>query len=168
MKTKWTPRLTLCVCFLEQRSSSCDSAVVEGIQTEMREPFHTWQQRRRPRKDENDVCRAGSSGNSHPGKAEFMHPFCDPVNGRPEIDLYSLHFLNCAEFATRLSTKAKRKCSRQRLSHAPAAGTSEPGSWQMLASAGILIRSHRTRSCTGNSELTSSHLPQTHTHTHQV
>lgn len=60
-----------------------------------------------------------------------------------------------------------RKCSQQILSHAPPAVTSEPGSWLMLAtraSAVILLRSHHTRSCTGNSELTSSHLLIIHTH----
>lgn len=60
-----------------------------------------------------------------------------------------------------------RKYSQQILPHAPPAVTSEPGSWQMLAtlaSAVILIRSHHTRSCMGNIELASSHLLITHAH----
>lgn len=73
---------------------------------------------------------------------------------------YSLHFLNLLhDYQPEVG-----KCSQQILPDAPPAVRSEPGSWQMLASAVILVRCHRTRSHTGNSELTSSHLLITHTH----
>lgn len=74
----------LCVCLVEQCSSSCDSAAVEGIQAEMwerQEPFRTWKQRRSS-KDKIKVCQAGSSSNSYPGKTEFIRvPFCSLTNG---------------------------------------------------------------------------------------
>lgn len=60
-------RTSVFVCFLEQRSSTCDSAAVEELQTEAwrrREPFGSEQ--RGPRRHVQGG-HAGSGSNSHPG-----------------------------------------------------------------------------------------------------
>lgn len=132
----------VCVCFLEQRSSSCDSAAVEGIQGEMRErraPFHTWQQRRRSKdNNNNNVCHAASGSNSHPGKTGFRHEACLAILYTQKWILRVSTFwtaLNLPRFSTKTAKMFSANVVRRSTSWCEWTG--------VVASAVILIRSHQ-------------------------